>query len=436
MRKINRMIEGLKSNVFWNKLVHNVISVFCGNTSAAVLNFVTNFLILKKIGSINYAYFILGQQYMLLMDSLLNFQSWKGVIKFGSEALYKKDERELCSIIKNGFLIDVISAMFGMIIALLLIPIIGKIFNWNEFTIKIAYLFSIEIIFHIEGTSIGVLRLLNKFRWSAIESAVTAFVQFVFIGSACLLNANKETILCIFIIFDIISRIGLLILACIVIHKYLSIKNVFTSKRTDLNKEFFKFTMWANVSNTADIPIQYFDIFIISTISTELVSVYKVFKQIVQMFSKVSDPISTAILPQLSELISANRKVEAYRKILQLRNVLYLFTIGILIVCVLLGKQCLNIMFGYMFGENINIFFLMLISYGISFAYVAIHPYFVALGKVREDFIINLFSNIIYTVFAVLMVNILGIYAIVIGSIFQKITNIYCKKIIIKGELR
>ncbi len=120
--------------------------------------------------------FILAQQYMLVVNGLVNFQSWQGIIKYGSEAIVSQDDKRLAAIFKFGVVIDLISAVAGMVIAIILVPLVGKMLMWSDQLIVLSLVFSIEIIFRIEGTPKGVLRLLNKFHLTAKHSIlVSAF---------------------------------------------------------------------------------------------------------------------------------------------------------------------------------------------------------------------------------------------------------------------
>ncbi len=108
--------------------------------------------------------FLLALQYMNLIDGIVNFQSWAGVIKYGSEAIVEKREDKLAAIFKSGFIIDIATAGLGSIIALLILPTVANFMHWDSNLVLLAALFSVEILFHLEGTSIGILRLYDKFK--------------------------------------------------------------------------------------------------------------------------------------------------------------------------------------------------------------------------------------------------------------------------------
>ncbi len=85
--------------------------------------------------------------------------------------------------------------------------------------------------------------------------------------------------------FDLVKYISLMILTAYVVSNRLGLKKIFRSKMSDAGEGFLSYTMWSNIGATADIPIKHFDVFLLSYISYEVVAVYKVFKQFIQMIS-------------------------------------------------------------------------------------------------------------------------------------------------------
>ncbi len=112
---------------------------------------------------------------------------------------------------------------------------------------------------------------------------------------------------------------------------------------SDAGEGFLSYTMWSNIGATADIPIKHFDVFLLSYISYEVVAVYKVFKQFIQMISLLINPVSQAILPQLSELIAKEQDKEAYRVIIKLRNIIATILVPCILICSFVANQCLEL---------------------------------------------------------------------------------------------
>ena len=80
---------------FWARLFRNAATALIGTSGAQAIGLVTLAILVQSLGVTQYAYFVLGQQYMTIVDALVNFQSWQAVIKFGADAKTKGDERRL-----------------------------------------------------------------------------------------------------------------------------------------------------------------------------------------------------------------------------------------------------------------------------------------------------------------------------------------------------
>lgn len=70
-------------------------TVIVGNGGSSIINFVVTCVMIRAVGNTDYGVFLLALQYMNLIDGIVNFQSWAGVIKYGSEAIVEKERINL-----------------------------------------------------------------------------------------------------------------------------------------------------------------------------------------------------------------------------------------------------------------------------------------------------------------------------------------------------
>lgn len=415
-------------NDFWNKLVKNVTTVIIGNGGSSIINLIITVIMTRVLGNTTYGLFLIALQYMNLLDGIINFQSWAGVIKYGSEAIVEEREDKLAAIFKSGFIIDIVTAVAGTIVALIILPFVVHFMKWENNLPTLALLFSIEILFHIEGTSVGILRLYDKFSYTAKQSIVAAILKLLFVGSYLLLGGRSIVIVTTLYVFtDILKYLLLVVMAISVLQKEIGILNVVKSSVKILDKNFLKYTIWNNISYTVDVPVKYFDIFIISFISVDMVAVYKVFKQITQVFSMLVNPISQAILPQFSELVAKNRIEEAFSKVMKLRNAILAAGSVAVVLSIIFGKTVFTWILGVEYGNNIFLFEVIFITYILLMSYTAIHPFFAALGVAEIDFMYTALSNVIYICIAIGCVKWLGIYSIILATSIQGVYLIYMK---------
>lgn len=311
--------DKIRGNEFWAKLAKNVFTIVVGQGGASALNMLTSFVSAGFLGVAGYGSLMIGQTYMQAIDSLLNFQSWQSVIRYGSISLEKRDERGLAACIKAAFLVDVISAVAGCVISFAIVGFVAGVLGWDSAASAAAVVFCFEILVHIEGAPTGLLRLFDRFNYVAIHAVVMAAVKLLFVAASMALFGNNVVVIaCAYCAADIIKSLTLFFIAVHVARRRIGFFKIVKARLADLPAGYISFTIWSNLDTSADAPIQYFDVFFLSLLSSEVVGVFKFFRQLLSALSLLSRPVQQAIMPQLAELIAKglnNRAYEVVRKI-------------------------------------------------------------------------------------------------------------------------
>lgn len=421
-----RLKNKIVANEFWTRLFKNAFMALTGTAGANLIGIVTLSVLVQSLGVTQYALFVLAQQYMTIVDALVNFQSWQAVIKFGADAKVHDDAQRLLSNIKSGITLDLVTALAGFAVACLLVNPVGDLLSWDAELRLAALLFSAEIVFHIEGSSTGVLRLFDKFHWTATNSIVFALLKLVGISAYAFLFPEHTLLgyVAVYAVVDACSYLSLLIMALMFIKKRYGLMRMVKTSRKNTDRGFVRFCVWANIGSAVDVPVKYLDVFIISAVSVEMVAVYKVYKQVLQVFSLLVNPISTAIMPQMSELVSQGKQNGAFDVVLKIRNVIALVMLGSIALAAIFGKPLFSIFFGMEYSAHLPLFLMLVLVHFYALMYVALHPFFFSLGFAKQDSLITLVSNAVYLLLAFLLVGTMGIYAIVLAMACQYvITN-------------
>lgn len=436
--KIKNVISRIKKNEFWHSLFKNSFIAVIGECGASFINLFVVIFLIKLIGSEGYGILILAQTYMTIMDTILNLQCWRGVIKYGEEAKINNNFDELYGYIKLGSIIDLVTAIIGTVVCFLLVNLTATFLNWNSLTILSAKIFSIVIISHFSGTPTAILRMENKFNLVSIQKILSSALKLIALISIFLLQGSISVIsgVLIYVITDVISNIILILMAVWVVHKNYGLRKVIKAKFPSKTKEFTKFTLWTSLSDITDIPVNYFDVFIISKLGLELVSVFKVFKQIIALISKLATPIYQAIFPQFSKLTASDKLEVAYNAVKRIQKFVVMYILPFFILIGLTSYYWLNIIFGSLYQKYWYVLLVYIIIHTISISFTTIHPLFISMGKVKEDFIYVLVTNLLYFAVALVLVKYLGMLGIVISYAVQSFSIILLKKIKIEKTLK
>ncbi|NLK12427.1 MAG: oligosaccharide flippase family protein, partial [Candidatus Phytoplasma sp.] len=354
-------------------------------------------IILNMLGTEKYGIIVLIQAYALTIDQLLNFQSWQAFIKFGAEALENKNTQEFKQLLKQGTILDISTAFLGTIVAVLLIDIIGAFLGWNSIVVEYSKIYSFSILFHFSGIPTGVLRLYSRFRLISYQKITVAIIKLISLLVAYFFNVDFIAIIWINLICDIIGHILLVIILNIVLIKN-GMKGWWNQK-LNINKEFFSFAIWSNLSSTLTLPSKQMDVFITSTVlSLEMVGVYKVFKQISSILSRLINPIYQSVYPELANIVAKKQYKQAVKTSAKISVMISIFIIPM----IALGGLTSPIWLKIFFGEGVSnywVYFVIFFTYvGLDAATAPVHPLFNALGYVKQKFYIMGFGNLVYLI--------------------------------------
>lgn len=409
--KFNKVIKWFKEESF-KRLINNSGTLLVGETGASLINMITLVLLLKIIKAEEYGIIVLVQSYSLIIDQLFNFQSWQAFIKYGAEDIANKDDQSLNNLLKQGVIFDLSTAVLGTLVALLLADIVGNLLSWDQTIIHYSRLYSLSILFHFSGIPIGILRLFNKFRYFSYQKITVAMMKLIGIIIAFLLNLNFINIIWIYLITDIFGHLFLIIAANKILIK--NDINKWWKPKIKFRKDFLSYTIWTNLSSTITIPSKQLDVFIVSsTLSLELVGIYKVFKQITSLLGRLVNPLYQAIYPELAVILAENNIKKAIKTSLKVSFILTLVIVPLVFIGGILSPLWLRVFFDSTFSEYWILFFIYLTYVGMDIISAPTHPLFNALGYAKQKFIIMGVGNIAYLFFAWVLGHNFGLIGII-----------------------
>ena len=427
------MRDKIRGNEFWAKLAKNVSTIVLGQGGASAFNMLTSFVSAGFLGVAGYGSLMIGQTYMQAIDALLNFQSWQSVIRYGSICLEKRDERGLAASIKAAFLVDVISAVAGCIISFAIVGLVAGFLGWDSAATAAAVVFCFEILAHIEGAPTGLLRLFDRFNYVAIHAVVMAAVKLLLVGASMVLFGNNVIVIaCAYCAADVIKSLTLFFIAVHVARRRVGLIKIVKARRVDLPDGYISFTIWSNLETSADAPIMYFDVFFLSLLSSEVVGVFKFFRQLLSVLSLLSRPVQQAIMPQLAELIARGLNGRAYEVVRKIEKVVAKVVMPCAAIACLVVPPALAIFMDPLYGAYWYLFATLAALAAAGIVFSAIHPCFNAYGLSKQSTVITLISNIVYLIVSYLLLGKLGVMAIPLAMALQYLLVIGLKDIYIR----
>ncbi|WP_286034271.1 lipopolysaccharide biosynthesis protein [Fusobacterium necrogenes] len=426
------MIKKLKY-LLSDKLLVNFLHLFGGDAFASILSIFSISFITKGIGLEKYGLITLIQGVVSLIDGIFNFQSWQGIIKFYPEV--KEDEKKLKTLIKFSYFLDFSTAIIAFIVFFSLSTWIAKFYNFQSQEFYFLLVFSIYIIFNIQGTGLGILRSFNRFDYLRNQRMLVAIFNFLFLGLGFILKQDIFYFLLVYLFTNILNS---LILNYFVFKelKRRKITGIFKEK-LKFNKEFFKFTCLTNINSSLDIPVQYFDNLMIGKLlSLEQLAVYKLCKTLTVVLDRVATPLYQTLYPYFCERIVEKSYSEIFRKCIKISAMLLMSCIFLVFVMNIIGFDILSNFFSKSLNKyklELNLYLLMK---SLATVFIFIHPLFLALGYIKRETKIVFIANFLYLAILFILIKKIGLIGVIIAYGIQVFLIVMMKGIVILKSLK
>ncbi|MCX7822543.1 MAG: oligosaccharide flippase family protein [Syntrophobacterales bacterium] len=385
------------------KLLRQVSILLSGDAGARLLSLITLTLTVRTTGAELFGVIVVSEAYAKLIDRLFNFQSWTGIIRFGAQAIQDNNQTALKHYIRVGFYLDILSSLVGFLFAFFMAPFVVKFFKWDPTMVYAIKAYSFLVMFNFTGTAIGILRLTEKFSLLAWQRIFYASIKLIAVSSGWLMKEGLKFFLLSWVLSEILGYIFLIVSAFIVMRKKKWIRKDHGSSLSQHYSigAFIRFTLWTNLSSTVDIPSKFLDTFIVSSfVSLEAAGVYKVFQQIGHVLKKPMEPFYQVIYPHFSNDIAKGLSRLAIKNAFRSMFFTAMIVIIFLVISIGFSSWWLPAIFGKMFYRFVSDFAIYMIITGLSVVLTNINPIFIALGFVRENFLIQAIVNLLFLVTA------------------------------------
>lgn len=425
-----KSISLLKDKIFKNNIAKNFLVVFLGDGFSSVLTLLNLSIMIKVLGLNESSIVNLVISYTLVFDTIFNFQSFNSIIRFLPRALIDKDFLKVKGYLQQGFILDIVTALISFFAANLFLEFICNIFKWDRDIVNLIRVYSFSILFNLTGTSIGIIRVFNKFKYSSYINVFVNSLKFIFYLLSFIINVNMWYFILVELWFGLISSILLLIVTNFIIFKN-NLRGIFKN-RVVWDKKFLKFNFYCNFMTTLDVPISHLTPFLINKfVGIEFISIYKVIEKIGGIVAKIASPLLNIIYPEISTKVSEEKEKEAVSLVRKLFFIIILFGSLIIVFLSLTYKLWINILI--LDGEKyvLNVLFYVLFVI-IKFSFVGVYPLFISLGYIKYNVYIVVIANLIYLGVIRFFSSNFNINGVIISQCIQVFIVIFMQILIMK----
>lgn len=381
-------------------ILNNAGILLGGKALNAVIGLAAIALTARTLGVEMFGVLVLIHAYIQTVGEIVKFQSWQALLNFGTGHFLDRRIPEFHRVLRFSLLLDFVSGIAGIAIAIAGILIVGEHLGWQQADRGLAILYALSIFFNVSATPTGALRLTDRFKLLAAESTIESWVKLIGAAIAWVWGAGLAHFLMIWFIAKVASFVFLFGAAAWALKREGMLKSFRwwqTGGWTTGMDGVWRFVWSTNFNSTLGLAFTHVGTLMVGALlgATDA-ALYRIAKQLADAVAKPAKLIVPALYPELARL-ALNPDRAALRKLVrQLALAAGGVATLLLVIVALIGGQALALLIGPEFAAAEPVMLWLLAGAVIGIWAVPLEPLLISTGSAGSAFWMRLIVTIAY----------------------------------------
>ena len=395
----DKAAEGWFADGPLRRLLANTSLLVGGRSLNGVFNLAAMTLIVREVGIELFGLLALVHAVASTISDLVKFQSWQSVLRYGTPALDQNRIQDFVRLIRLTVLLDLSSAVFGVLVAVLSLPILGPHLGLPAEWIGAIQLYSISIFFMVTATPTGLLRLFDRFDLLSISNAIGSFIRVLGALWIVFYGANLETLLWIWFASTVASGCWLIGHSI----RALSARGLLKGHHAGFRNltaghEGIVAFIWTTQANTtlAAGTRQMATVVVGFLLTPAAAGLYDVSRQLTTLLTRFAKLLKPAIYPEFARL-SVRNDLTALKQ-LTLRSMALSAGAGALMVLpiVLFGRSILVFIFGPELEAAYGVTVLLALAAAVRLLAFPLEPALISTGRAGMALVVRAATVVVF----------------------------------------
>ena len=363
----------------------------------------------RALGPGPFGSFALILTYAQLIANFVQFQSWKGVIRYGALHVAAERPDRLERLFGFTATLDFGSAIAGALIAVIGVPLIAPLFNWASSEQTSAAVFAGLLLLTTGATPAGMLRLFDRFDLDAYTEAIGPLVRLVGAVIAWFTGAGVVAFLVIWLLASVVQA-GAQWIAAVLIHRSrLTFGRRAFKQAVEENEGVWRFMLQTNVSNSVSMFWMQLGTLAVGAVEGPAnAGAFRIARRLSKGIVRPVQPIVLALYPELSRMVAEDDNAQLRKMVTRTTLAAAALALGVVIVAGFAGRDILRLLAGKEFEFAQPFLFLLSIATAIDLAGFAFEPLQNAHGRSWIVLRSNLIAAAVYGLLLLVLLPQLG----------------------------
>lgn len=393
-------------------LLKNAGVIFSGNALSSIVGLLYLAVLTRAITLEQFGLYSLYGAFVELISRLTSFQTWQGLIHYGSHAKEAGDKPLLMNLLLFGWFLDILAGVAGFFIALACAIWIPSLFGLSVEDHTAAVVAAVILLFNWTSAPTAFLRIYDRFVPQAIYQNIAAILQLV---SVCFLWWLGETRLVVYIAVTSVNNIiGQLWFFGYSIHlarqdDIIDAHGINLRSLPSKCPGIWRYVTITNLDGVVRVARD-MDIFIVNTLlDARAAGLYKIARTLTSAMGKVTGPFYQTIYPELARMVAA-RNIGSMVKLMKQSA----FTLGTVTAVIwvgfgILGPVFLKLAFGADYVDAYPVAFWCMGAMVVWGLAQPLSPAMMAMRRPGQSLMVHLVTTAAYVAALYLAVPVYGL---------------------------
>jgi O-antigen/teichoic acid export membrane protein len=162
-----------------NRIFGSLGLVMGGKAGAGLISLGYLMIAAPYLGPRDFGILVLVHAYVVLVIGVFGFSAAQALVRFGAAARHEGDTPRLARLLRFVAMVEVGFGLTGLAVAVLCVPLAGRILGWPPEVAEIAVFYSVAVLSAVRSTPGGYLQLCGRFDLIGLHSMVMPLVRLV-----------------------------------------------------------------------------------------------------------------------------------------------------------------------------------------------------------------------------------------------------------------
>ncbi len=366
----------------FGRLARNTVWIFASRGFNSVVSVAYLAIAARALGPEKFGAFALILTYAQLLANLVQFQSWKGIVRYGALHMAAQRSDRLERLFGFAATLDFGSAITGALIAVAGVPLIAPLLDWSQQDQLIVALFAAVLLLTTGSTPSGILRLSDRFDLSAYAEAVGPLTRLAGAITVWATGGGVVGFLIVWVAAAAAQGLAKWFAAVVINGARLAFGRSAFQTAVAENDRIWRFMLQTNASNSVSLFwMQLGTLAVGAYAGAAEAGAFRLARRLAEGIVRPIEPIALAVYPELARLVADDDHAQLRKVVTRITIISSALALILVLVTGFAGELILRLFAGKEFEFAYPFLFLLSIATAIELAGFAFEPVHNAHGR-------------------------------------------------------